>query len=140
MLFGIPIGIESSAVGLKVCIINAEIKKYKSIFKKTKAWLLAKNMLNTIEILTSQNLIDSYISHDTCTLGNNILKEYDMKVAIKNPKTINKYDWYNKRNINLSKWVSWYELWKIKKKCYIESSLIDSDGNMYLAVDSLIKV
>ena len=49
-------------------------------------------MLNTIEILTSQNLIDSYISHDTCTLGNNILKEYDMKVAIKNPKTINKYD------------------------------------------------
>lgn len=115
MLFGIPIGIESSAVGLKVCIINAEIKKYKSIFKKTKAWLLAKNMLNTIEILTSQNSIDSYISHDTCTLGNNILKEYDMKVAIKNPKTINKYDWYNKRNINLSKWVYWYELWKIKK-------------------------
>ena len=92
MLFGIPIGIESSAVGLKVCIINAEIKKYKSIFKKTKAWLLAKNMLNTIEILISENLIDSYISHDTCTLGNNILKEYDMKVAIKNPKTINKYD------------------------------------------------
>ena len=115
MLFGIPIGIESSAVGLKFCIINAEIKKYKSIFKKTKAWLLAKNMLNTIEILTSQNLIDSYISHDTCTLGNNILKEYDMKVAIKNPKTINKYDCYNKRNINLSKWVYWYELWKIKK-------------------------
>lgn len=29
---------------------------------------------------------------------------------------------------------------KDKKKCYIESSLIDSDGNMYLAVDSLIKV
>ena len=26
MSFGIPIGAESSAVGLKVCIINAEIK------------------------------------------------------------------------------------------------------------------
>ena len=102
--------------------------------------MLAKNKLNKIEILISEDLIDSYISHDTFTLGNNILKEYNMKVVIKNPKTINKYDWYNKRNINLSKWVSWYELWKIKKKCYIESSLIDSDGNMYLAVDSLIKV
>ena len=33
-LVGIPVGITSSATGLKICIINAEIKKYKSIIKK----------------------------------------------------------------------------------------------------------
>ena len=35
-LFGIPIGITNSAVGLKNCAITAGIKKYKSIIKKTK--------------------------------------------------------------------------------------------------------
>ena len=35
-LVGIPIGITSSAIGLKICAITAEIKKYKSIIKK--AW------------------------------------------------------------------------------------------------------
>ena len=34
--FGIPIGIISSAVGLKICAITAGIKKYKSIIKKKK--------------------------------------------------------------------------------------------------------
>ena len=40
-LIGIPIGITSSAIGLKVCAITAGIKKYKSIIKKKKkkAWL-----------------------------------------------------------------------------------------------------
>ena len=33
-LFGIPIGITSSAIGLKNCVITAAIKKYKSIIKK----------------------------------------------------------------------------------------------------------
>ena len=33
-LVGIPIGITSSAIGLKICAIAAGIKKYKSIFKK----------------------------------------------------------------------------------------------------------
>ena len=33
---GIPIGITSSAVGLKICVITARIKKYKSIVKKKK--------------------------------------------------------------------------------------------------------
>ena len=33
-LVGIPIGITSSAIGLKICVITAEIKKYKSIIKK----------------------------------------------------------------------------------------------------------
>ena len=35
-LVGIPIGIATSAVGLKICVITAEIKKYKSIIKKKK--------------------------------------------------------------------------------------------------------
>ena len=33
-LFGIPVGIRSSAIGLKICAIAARIKKYKSIIKK----------------------------------------------------------------------------------------------------------
>ena len=35
-LVGIPIGITSSATGLKFCAITAGIKKYKSIIKKQK--------------------------------------------------------------------------------------------------------
>ena len=35
-LVGIPIGITSSATGLKICVITAGIKKYKSITKKKK--------------------------------------------------------------------------------------------------------
>ena len=35
-LFGIPIWITSSAMGLKICAITAGIKKHSSIFKKKK--------------------------------------------------------------------------------------------------------
>ena len=35
-LLGIPIGITSSVIGLKICLITAGIKKYKSIIKKKK--------------------------------------------------------------------------------------------------------
>ena len=35
-LVGIPIGITSSAVGIKICAITAGIKKHKSMFKKKK--------------------------------------------------------------------------------------------------------
>ena len=35
-LVGIPIGISSSAIGLKICAITAGIKKYQSIIKKKK--------------------------------------------------------------------------------------------------------
>ena len=39
-LVGVPIGIASSAIGLNICVITAEIKKYKSMIKKKKeeAW------------------------------------------------------------------------------------------------------
>ena len=33
-LVNIPIGIASSTIGLKICVITAGIKKYKSIIKK----------------------------------------------------------------------------------------------------------
>ena len=35
-LIGIPIGITSSAIGLKICAITTGIKKYKSLIKKKK--------------------------------------------------------------------------------------------------------
>ena len=56
-LIGIPIGIMSSAIGLKTCAITAGIKRYKSIIKKKKKKhkhdkivLLAKSKLNNIRI------------------------------------------------------------------------------------------
>ena len=66
-LLGIPIGITSSAIGLKICTITAGIKKYQSIIKKKekkhdKIVLLAKSKLNSIEVLISKALIDSVIS------------------------------------------------------------------------------
>ena len=35
-LVGIPLQITSSAIGLKICVITAGVKKYKSIIKKNK--------------------------------------------------------------------------------------------------------
>ena len=60
---GIPIGITSSAIGLKICAITAGIKKYKSIIKKKKKKhdkivLPAKSKLNSIQVLLSKALID----------------------------------------------------------------------------------
>ena len=66
-LVGIPIGVKSSATGLKIFAITVGIKKYKSIIKKEKhdeVVLLAKSKLNRIEVLISKALIDSNNSHD----------------------------------------------------------------------------
>ena len=54
-LVGISIEITSSAIGLKICVITAAIKKYKSIIKKKKKKhgkivFLAKTRLNVIEV------------------------------------------------------------------------------------------
>ena len=88
LLFGIPIGIASSAAGLKICVITAEIKKYKSMIKKKKKRhdkiLLAKSKLNSMEVLISKALTDSNISHNDFVSINNVLKKfYDMKEKIK---------------------------------------------------------
>ena len=88
-LVGIPIGITSYSIGLKICAITVGIKKYKSIIKKKKKKhdkivLLAKSKLNSIEVLISKALIDSNISHDEFVLINNVLKKfYDMNEEIK---------------------------------------------------------
>ena len=87
-LVGIPIGITSSSIGLKICAITGGIKKYRSIIKKKrknhcKIVLLPKSKLNSIEIL-----IDSLISHDEFVLINNLPKECnEMKEEIKNLKS-----------------------------------------------------
>ena len=50
-LVGIPIGITSSTIGFKICVITAGIKRYKSINKKKKKHdkiiLLSKSKLNS---------------------------------------------------------------------------------------------
>ena len=97
LLVFLPVGITSSAVGINICGITAEIKKYKSIIKKknkkyNKIVLLGKDKLNTIELLISTALIDSYISHDEFVSVNNVLKEYnEMKKEIKNLETSAEY-------------------------------------------------
>ena len=58
-LLGIPIWIASSAIGLKLCVIAAGIKKYQPIIKKKKknhdkTASLAKSKLNSIEVLISK--------------------------------------------------------------------------------------
>ena len=88
----IPIGIPyrnyKPAIGSKVCVITAGIKKYKSIIKKKnkkhdKIILSAKYKLNSIETLISKALVNSVISHDEFFLINNVLKEfYGMKQEI----------------------------------------------------------
>ena len=91
-LLGIPTGIRSSAIGLKICAIAEGIKKYKLIIKKKKRKhdkivLLVKSKLNSIEVSISKALIESNISHDEFVLIN-VLKEYDdTKEEIKNSKT-----------------------------------------------------
>ena len=55
-LLGIPIGITSSAIGLKICAITTGIKNYKSIAKKKKekhdkTVSLAKARLTRLEVL-----------------------------------------------------------------------------------------
>ena len=68
-LVGIPIDITSSAIGWKICVITAGVKKYKSIIKKKKKKknekivLAARPKLSSIEVLISEALIDSNISH-----------------------------------------------------------------------------
>ena len=88
-LIGIPIGITNSAVGLKICVITAGIKNYKSRIKKkvkkdNKIVFLTKSKLNSIEVLISKAITDSSNSCDEFVLINNLLKEfYGVKEKIK---------------------------------------------------------
>ena len=54
--------------------------------------LLGKDKLNTIEVLISKALINSYISHGEFVLVNNVLTEYyEMKEEVKNLETSVEY-------------------------------------------------
>ena len=72
----------STITGLKICVITAGTKKYKSIIKKKKknhekTVLLVKSKLSSIEVLISKALINLNISHDELlVLINNVLKEF----------------------------------------------------------------
>ena len=62
--------------------------------------LLAKTKLNTIEVLISKALIDSYINHDKIVSVNNVLREYnEMKDEIRYLKML--FNILNKNNGNL---------------------------------------
>ena len=85
---GIPIGVVSSSVWLKICVIAAGIKNYKSIITKKrkkhdKIILIAKYKLNSIEVLISKALIDSNVN------------------------------WLNV-NISNIDWISWFKSWWIR--------------------------
>ena len=92
----VPVGITSSAVVINICAIIAGIKKYKSVIKKKKKKhdkivLLGKEKLNTIEVLISKALSDSYISYEEF-VSVNVLREYNEKIKeIKNPETSVEY-------------------------------------------------
>ena len=78
----VPAGVASCAVGINICAIIAGFKKYNSIIKKKKKMhnkiaLLGKDKLNTIEVLISKALIDSYVSHDEFISVDNVLREYN---------------------------------------------------------------
>ena len=73
-LIGIPIGIMSSAIGLKIYAITAGIRKSKSIIKDKKfdkIVSLAQSTLNRTEVLISRSLTDSNISHNEFVIINN---------------------------------------------------------------------
>ena len=77
-----------------MCAINAESKICNSIIKKKtkkldKIVLLAKTKLNTIEVLISKAIIDSFTSHDEFFLLNNVLREYDDMKKKKKSKKFN---------------------------------------------------
>ena len=92
-LVGIPVGIASSAVEFKICVITGGIKNYKPLIKKKKKQhnkivLSAKSKLNSIKVLISKALTLSNNTHDDFVSINNAFKEYDqMKEEIKNLKS-----------------------------------------------------
>ena len=66
-LVDINVGITSYSVEINICAIIGRIKKFKPTIKKKrkkqdKTILLGKDKLNTIEVLISKSLINSYIS------------------------------------------------------------------------------
>ena len=77
-LVSVSVGVMSSTVEIKISVIIEGIKKYKPIINKKKRKndkivLLGKYKLNTVQVLISKSLINSYISHDDFVIVNDIL-------------------------------------------------------------------
>ena len=74
-----------------MCSITVGIKVYKPIIKKKKhdkIVLLGKAKLDTIEVLISMALVDSYIIHNEFISISDALREYnEMKEEITNSRT-----------------------------------------------------
>ena len=91
-LVGISLGIASSAIGLKLCVITPGFKNIVMLAKD-------KLKLHNTKVLLSKNLVSSFSRFDEFVLVNNILKEYDnIKEVTKNPKSFNwdnEFAWYN---------------------------------------------
>ena len=92
-LVDINVGITSSSVGINICVIITGIKKYKSIIKKKKKnhdkiVLLGKDKLNTIEVLISKSLINSYVIHDRFVPVNNVFRDEKEVKILKLPWNI----------------------------------------------------
>ena len=83
--------------------------------------LLAKSMLNIIEVLLSGALIDSYITHNEILSGNNVMREYGgMKEVNKNLKTST----VHQRPLRIYKTMLSYYLKSTKKTTEIKNSHI----------------
>ena len=83
--------------------------------------LLAKSMLNIIEVLLSGALIDSYITHNEILSGNNVIREYGgMKEVNKNLKIST----VHQRPIRIYKTMLSYYLKSTKKTTEIKNSHI----------------
>ena len=83
--------------------------------------LLAKSMLNIIEVLLSGALIDSYITHNEILSGNNVIREYGgMKEINKNLKTST----VHQRPLRIYKTMLSYYLKSTKKTTEIKNSHI----------------
>ena len=60
--------------------------------KHDKIVLLSKTKLNTIKVLISKSLRDSYINHDESLSVSNVLRKYNgMKEEVKNPRNAVEY-------------------------------------------------
>ena len=92
-LAGVPLGITSSSIVIKICAITAGIKKYKSIIKKKikpdRIVLLTKTKLQVINVLISKALGNSNMNHEEFVSVNNVFRDYNKtKDEIKNPKNV----------------------------------------------------
>ena len=77
-LVATPLGIISSAIGIKIYATTPGNKKYTKKKKKhDKIVMLEESKLIAIDILMSKALSKSYISHREFVSMNNVLKEYN---------------------------------------------------------------